>query len=183
MSEAVSPPAPDRTRRWLVAGVAAAAAAGGVGLAWWRNREDPSRNAAIERLWGLQFNTPQGSTLALASLKGWPLLLNFWATWCPPCVEEMPLLDRFYRQNHAKGWQVVGLAVDQPSAVRNWLQRTPVSFPIGMAGLDGTELSKSLGNLTGGLPFTVVLGADGGLRQRRMGRVTEADLQAWSAAA
>jgi hypothetical protein len=94
----------------------------------------------------------------------------------------MPLLDTFYRQNAPKGWQVLGLAVDQPTAVRTWLQRTPVAFPIGFAGLEGTDLARGLGNLTGGLPFTVVFGPDGRVRQRRMGRVTEADLKAWSAA-
>ena len=166
----------DRRRRVLVAGIAAAAAAAGAGFAWWQGRE-----GAADRLWTLSFQTPQGASLPLASLKGRPLLLNFWATWCPPCVEEMPLLDAFYRQNAAKGWQVLGLAVDQPSAVRAWLQRVPVTFPIGLAGLEGTELAKSLGNEEGGLPFSVVFGPAGEARERRMGRVRESDLQAWVA--
>ena len=94
----------------------------------------------------------------------------------------MPLLDAFYRQNAEKNWQVLGLAVDQPSAVRKFLGKLPLSFPVGLAGLDGTELAKSLGNLAGGLPFTVVLGADGQVRQRKMGRIDPADLKAWVAA-
>lgn len=183
MTEAVNQPGAPRStnRRWLMGAVAVAAAAAGGGVAWWRNRPAAADDAATNRLWELSFQTPQGASLALASLKGKPLLLNFWATWCPPCVEEMPLLDAFYRQNADKGWQVLGLAVDQPSAVRTWLQRTPVSFPIGFAGLEGTDLARGLGNLTGGLPFTVIFGPDGKVRQRRMGRVTEADLKAWSA--
>lgn len=183
MSEVLNEPGAPRSanRRWLMGAVAVAAAAAGGGVAWWRNRPAAADEAAARRLWELSFQTPQGTSLALASLKGKPLLLNFWATWCPPCVEEMPLLDAFYRQNRGKGWQVLGLAVDQPSAVRTWLQRTPVSFPIGFAGLEGTDLARGLGNLTGGLPFTVIFGPDGQVRQRRMGRVTEADLKAWSA--
>jgi thiol-disulfide isomerase/thioredoxin len=120
--------------------------------------------------------------LSMQALRGKPLLVNFWATWCPPCVDELPLIDRFYRDNSAKSWQVVGLAIDQPSAVRTFLQRTPVSFPVGLAGLDGTELARSLGNAAGGLPFTVVLGPDGDVRARRIGRVSPSDLAQWAGA-
>ncbi len=128
----------------------------------------------------MSFETPNGAPLALQALRGKPLVLNFWATWCPPCVEELPLLDGFYRQNAGKSWQVVGLAIDQPSSVRAFLQRTPVSFPIGLAGLGGTELSQALGNLSGGLPFTVVLAKNGDVLQRKMGRITAADLASWA---
>lgn len=176
--------APER-RRLLVGGVAAAAAIAGAGVAAWRLR--PAQPAAggdpADALWGLTVDTPQGGSLALASLRGQSLLVNFWATWCPPCVEEMPLLDRFFRQNSSSGWNVLGLAIDQPSSVRQFLARAPVSFPIGMAGLQGTELGKALGNATGGLPFTVVIGPDGLIRQRKMGQVTPADLDRWKTAA
>jgi thiol-disulfide isomerase/thioredoxin len=169
---------PQPRRRALMAGVAAAALAAGAGVAWWRLR--PREVDAADALWPLSFQTPQGTSLAMASLKGKPLLVNFWATWCPPCVEELPLLDRFYREQAAKGWQVVGLAIDQPSAVRRFLTATPVSFPIGLAGLNGTELTKTLGDDAGGLPFSVLVMPDGRLRERRMGRLSPADLKAWS---
>ena len=175
-----SGPAPAR-RKWIIGGVAATFAAFGGAMSWWRTRRPTDdKTGAVSQLWSLTFDTPQGSKLPMESFRGKPLLVNFWATWCPPCVEEMPLLDSFFREHAAKGWQVVGLAVDQPSAVRTFLQRTKVTFPIGMAGLEGTDLTRQLGNQSGGLPFTVVLGADGVVRQRRMGRVTEADLKAWS---
>ena len=174
-------------RRWLLGGVAALAAAGGATLAWRRQTPallvadgGPVSGAPAGGLWSLQLSTPQGSPLALATLRGRPLLVNFWATWCPPCVEELPLLSSFYQQHSAKGWQVLGIAVDQPDAVNRFLTRSPVSFAVAMAGMAGLELSKSLGNLSGGLPFTVVLSANGEVAHRKIGRVTEADLSAWA---
>ena len=175
----ISQEGPDPARRRLVyAGVAGLAALAGGGLAWWNSRLGLAPGSA-DSLWPLAFETPTGQVLQMQALRGRPLLLNFWATWCPPCVDELPLLDRFYRENVANRWQVVGLAIDQPSAVRTFLKQTPISFPVGMAGLEGTELGRSLGNLSGGLPFTVVMDANGSLRHRKMGRVTEAELHQW----
>jgi thiol-disulfide isomerase/thioredoxin len=115
----------------------------------------------------------------LADLKGQPLILNFWATWCAPCVKEMPLLDGFYREHRARGWQVVGLAVDSPTPVREFLGKLPVSFPIGLAGLNGVELSRSLGNPSGALPFSVLFDRGGRAVVRKLGLLKPADLADW----
>ncbi|MDA8444501.1 TlpA family protein disulfide reductase [Paracidovorax valerianellae] len=169
-------------RRWLYGGVAAAAALGGAGLAWWRFQPHAVMTGAEAALWAERFDAPAGGEpVAMERFRGKPLLVNFWATWCPPCVDELPLLNAFYRENAAKGWQVVGLAIDQPSSVRKFLDRLPLEFPVGLAGLSGTELGRSLGNLTGGLPFSVLLGADGTVLHRKMGQVTPQDLQQWVA--
>lgn len=173
--------APVSRRRALYAGVAAAAALGGAGLAWWRLQPHAVQVGAEQALWTQAFDTPEGAQLAMGAFAGKPLVLNFWATWCPPCVEELPLLNTFHRENKVKGWQVVGLAIDQPSSVRKFLARLPLDFPVGLAGLGGSELGRSLGNLTGGLPFTVVFGADGRVLHRKMGQVTSQDLRGWAA--
>jgi thiol-disulfide isomerase/thioredoxin len=177
-----SNPAPSPARRRLLplAAVAVGAAAAGAGYAWWKLQPHAVQAGAETLLWQRTFDTLGGASLAMASFKGKPLLINFWATWCPPCVEELPLLNGFYKQNASKGWQVLGLAIDQPSAVRNFLQKNPLNFPIALAGLEGTDLVKSLGNLAGGLPFTVLFGANGQLLHRKMGQVTAADLAQWA---
>jgi thiol-disulfide isomerase/thioredoxin len=168
-------------RRWLFASVAGAAAAAGVGLWWWQARPGDTAFTATNPFWDMVFPTPGGGTLAMRSLMGKPLLLNFWATWCPPCIEEMPLLDRFHAANRANGWQVLGMAVDQGAAVERFLARTPVGFAITLAGMSGVELSRSMGNPAGGLPFTVVFDGAGRIVQRKIGQVNAQDLQQWSA--
>lgn len=173
-------------RQVMLGGVAAAAALAGAGVAWWQLQphgqagDQAQADSSLASFWAQSFETPDGATMAMSSFQGRPLLLNFWATWCPPCVEELPLLDGFYRENKLKSWQVLGLAVDQPSAVRGWLQRKPLAFPVLMAGFGGTELSKSLGNLSGSLPFTAVFGASGQLLHRRSGKVSPEDLAQWA---
>lgn len=173
----------------MYGGVAAAAGLAGVGLALRRSpdiapdtstRPAASGSPAVSSFWALTLDSPDGQPVPMKSFAGKPLLVNFWATWCPPCVEELPLLDAFYQANKAKNWQVVGLAVDQPSAVRTWLQRSPLGFQVAMAGLSGTELSKTLGNVSGALPFTVVFGASGEVLQRKIGKVLPEDLVQWS---
>ena len=168
------------TRRgWLYGGVAAVAAVTGLGGAVWHRRANGGGERPDAAFWGQRFERPEGGELLFEQLRGKPLLINFWATWCPPCVEEMPMIDAFFRENAANGWQVVGLAIDQPSAVRKFLAKTPVSYPVGLAGLQGTEMVKNLGNTAGGLPFSIVLDADGAILARKMGKIEPNDLQAW----
>lgn len=162
-------------RRWMW-GVAGLAAAAGAGVSWWRWLPSAVSADALPDWWAARYETPNGQSLAMADFIGQPLLVNFWATWCPPCIEEMPLLDAFYRTHQAAGWRVLGLAVDQVDPVRAFLARTPMGFPIGMAGLSGVALSRTLGNATGGLPFTVVFSPKGEVVHRHIGKLSAADL-------
>lgn len=172
-----------RRRRLLYASVATAAGLAGAGLAWRRWSAQPESAGATAAFWASRFTSPEGVDMPMGVHKGRPLLVNFWATWCPPCVEELPLVDAFYRQKKVNGWQVLGIAVDKVDAVQAFLRRTPVSFPIAMAGLPGADLSRSLGNAAGGLPYTVVFGADGVLRHRKIGQLSPSDLSRWADAA
>lgn len=174
-----STPIRARRRRLLFALAATAAGLAGAGLAWWRHSPQAAAPGVEAELWGLSFDTPHGPRLALQSLRGRPLLINFWATWCPPCVEELPLLNAFYQENAAKGWQVLGLAVDKAEPVRAFLSRQPLAFPLALAGMEGLDLSRRLGNQVGGLPFSVLIGADGTILQRKIGKLDERDLALW----
>lgn len=120
--------------------------------------------------WNASFDTLDQSTYQPAQhLRGKPLLLNFWATWCAPCVKELPEINQFHDEFAAKGWQVLGLAVDAPTPVRGFLEKLPLKFPVALAGLTGTDLSKTLGNSKGGLPFTVAFGPQGEPIWRKLG--------------
>lgn len=170
-----------KRRTGLFAGVAVAAAAVGVGgAAWWRAHEQPTADGF--NLWSMRFDRPGGGApLALVDFRSRPLLLNFWATWCPPCVSELPLLDRFEQGQPPGGFRVAGLAIDNVEPVQKFLAQHPVRFDVGLAGSDGIALARALGNNTGALPFSVVFDRNGQLIDRRLGVVHEADLQHWHA--
>jgi thiol-disulfide isomerase/thioredoxin len=167
------------SRRSMVLGAGVGVAGAAAGAWFWRRRQ--VRDQATAELWNASFADPQGKAWAMAPLRGQPLVVNFWATWCAPCVKELPQFDRFHREYSQRGWRVVGLAIDSQPAVAQFLQRTPIGFPVGVAGMDGTELMLSLGNTHGVLPFTVVLDADGDVAKKRVGETSYDELVRWAA--
>lgn len=174
---------PPSRRRAVIWGVAAGlAGAAGLGLSL-RHAKDPALAVAdpVPGFWVQGWQSPQDARVTMSSFKGRPLLVNFWATWCPPCVDELPLLERFYKEQGEHGVQVLGLVIDRKEAVVPFLKKLPLSFPVAIAGLSGADLGRALGNLAGGLPFSVLVASDGSIAQRKMGRVTESDLAAWAA--
>lgn len=169
-------------RKLLLGGVGVAALGAGAAWRWWREQQGDIDAATVQAFWGLTLPTPGGAPLPLAPFRGRPLVVNFWATWCPPCVKEMPELDRFAREFGGRGWQVLGIAIDQPAAVQKFLQQTPVGFPVALTDTaTGLDWVRRLGNAAGGLPFTLLLGPDGSLMRRRLGPTTFDELAGWTA--
>jgi thiol-disulfide isomerase/thioredoxin len=115
-----------------------------------------------------------------ATWAGRPLLINVWASWCGPCIEEMPELQRFSDQQGASGVQVVGIALDDPNAVRAFLARVPVRYPILIDAPGPADAGVRLGNLKGVLPYSVLIGTDGRLLKQRIGPFSAGELNSFA---
>lgn len=160
-----------RRRNWLFAGVGAGFAALGAGLAWRRYTPGPGSEAAVELLMAQTLPDAQGQPFDFGALRGTPLVVNFWATWCAPCVEEMPELSDMHDQLSPKGVQVIGIGIDTPSNIAQFSKKLPVSYPLLVAGMNGTELARQFGNASGALPYTVLIDRNGRVAHRILGRV------------
>ena len=137
------------------------------------------KKAQTDSLWPLALQTPTGLPVELKTFQGKPLLINFWATWCSPCIEEMPLLNQFYlkhSEHGANSFQLLGIAADKAESVAKFLKITSVQFPIALAGFDGIALSRNLGNLAGGLPYSILIGGKGDILFAKEGQLTTNDL-------
>ncbi|GAB3729760.1 TlpA disulfide reductase family protein [Luteimonas pelagia] len=111
---------------------------------------------------------------------GRPVLVNVWASWCGPCIEEMPELQRFAGEQGANGVQVVGIALDEAGAVEDFLARVPVDYPILLDAPGPADAGVRLGNPKGVLPYSVLLGADGRLLKQRVGPFAHGEIDGWA---
>jgi thiol-disulfide isomerase/thioredoxin len=160
--------------------LAALAAAAGGGAAWWRARPiDDAAGWVPPDLWSQTFQTLDAGPLHMADWRGRPFLLNFWATWCGPCVTEMPLLDRFAKEQASSGWRVLALAIDNVESVRRFVAERSLGLPIALAGGEGIDLSRGLGNKLGALPFSVLYGSAGDPVAHQLGAVSPELLALW----
>lgn len=125
----------------------------------------------------------KGQTTALAAWRGKVVLLNFWATWCVPCRQEMPMLAKMQSKYAADGLQVVGIAMDQPQSTAAFLKTMPVDYPI-LIGIDADPVpTTTFGDTAGLLPYSVLIGRDGRILQTKLGVLDPATIQNWLDAA
>jgi thiol-disulfide isomerase/thioredoxin len=169
-------------RRALLWGGGALAGLVGAAVGWQRYALGPVLEPAERAFWQQNWPDLMGQPVALGQWRGQPLLVNFWATWCPPCVEELPLLDAAYAKANGH-WPMLAVAIDRASSVTSFLQRQPLRIPVVVAALGGTDTARDLGNRAGGLPFSVQFDAQGRVAHRKLGKLDEADLQRWNPSA
>jgi peroxiredoxin len=177
----VTKPDDDRAHRpsrraWLVGGIAAAALAVGAGTAWYRLQ--PHAVADGSAILGLVLPDVDGRQQAMAQWRGKVLVVNFWATWCAPCREEMPRFVAAQTRDAARGVQFVGIAVDDAAKVRSFAQELGLNYPSLIGGYGAIELSRTLGNELAALPFTVILGRDGKVALTHLGPLSADKLDA-----
>jgi thiol-disulfide isomerase/thioredoxin len=135
-------------------------------------------NAAVASLLSQSMPDAHGKPQELSQWKSRPLVVNFWATWCAPCVEEMPELSELQTELDAgKKVQIIGIGIDSPSNIAEFISKYKIAYPIYVGGLSGTELSRQLGNQAGGLPFTVLIDGDGKVRKSYLGRLKMDELR------
>ena len=124
------------------------------------------------------FPDTTGRVRRLSEWQGRPILCNFWATWCEPCREEMPLLDAAQARYGSNRLQIVGIAIDNDANVADFVSKNKFSFPLLVGEFAAVELMRELGNGEGALPFTVLVDASGRLRKRKLGAYSDQALRA-----
>lgn len=134
--------------------------------------------SATTHLYAQSLNDLAGKPQAMSQWKGKPLLVNFWATWCGPCVQEMPELSAIANQEAGKRFNVIGVGIDSPTAMSEFATKHNIKYPLLVGGISGTDLSRAFGNTNGGLPFTVLIGADGQVRKTYLGKLKFDELKA-----
>lgn len=128
-------------------------------------------DTAVGALMQVTLKDSSGRQRKMSEWQGKVLLVNFWATWCPPCVSEMPELVALQNDLGSKNLQVIGIGIDSPSNIREFAEKHQITYPLLLGGLEGSDLSRQFGNQSGGLPFTLLISADGSVRKTYMGRL------------
>ncbi len=163
----------------LTAAVGGLAAAAGYGVHFWRIGGIAARPAddAARAILESRLTTLDGVTTTLQGFRGRILVINYWATWCAPCREEIPVFVRLQQEFSGKGVQFIGIAVDQADKVLDFSREFSINYPLFIGGIDAVELSRKAGNRAGVLPYTLVLDRSGVIRANLVGELTEARMR------
>ena len=124
-----------------------------------------------------QFSDQHGVVRRISDWDGQLLVVNFWATWCAPCIEEIPFFVELQRQYQSEGVQFVGIAVDELENVQRFAEQVSINYPTASGNESAFDLLKAYGNVVGGLPYTVLVDRDGGIAVQHPGAITRTELE------
>lgn len=127
---------------------------------------------STEVLFNAKLPNENGVIQNLSQYQGKIIVLNFWATWCPPCREEMPELAALYKKYRAQNVVVIGIAAEELATMRQYAIDTPVGYPIVAGDMEAMGLASLLGNGQGALPYTVIINAEGRVASVYLGRIS-----------
>lgn len=132
---------------------------------------------ATAKFFDAKFTDVNGKIVDLSALRGKTVVVNFWSTWCPPCVEEMPMFNSVQSQWQDKNVIFVGIAADKADNVRQFLKKTAVDYRIVIGDQAGFDLSRELGNRYDALPFTLIINTHESIIERHFGAYNRTDLE------
>ena len=135
-------------------------------------------HSPVSALFAQSMNDTSGANHSLSRWQGRALVVNFWAPWCAPCVQEMPELDQLAIASAVNKINVIGIGIDSPANIAQFATRLKISYPLYVAGMSGTDLARQFGNTAGGLPYTVLIGADGQVKKTYLGKLNFDELKA-----
>jgi thiol-disulfide isomerase/thioredoxin len=153
--------------------LALAAVAAGFYFGTRQHAPDP----AVQQLLATRLPDLTGTEQPVSQWRGKTLVINFWAPWCGPCVEEMPALGALSHEFRSKNVQFVGIGIDSAQNMIAFEQKVKVDYPLLVAGYAGTDLARAFGNTAGALPFTVVIDGAGNVRTRKLGQISADELR------
>jgi thiol-disulfide isomerase/thioredoxin len=138
---------------------------------------ESSKSVSAEAVFQAEFTDLTGKTQPLAQWQGKVLIVNFWATWCPPCLAEIPVFIQLQKEYGAQGVQFVGIAIDQKSKVQSYADEAGMNYPVLQGDLDGIDLARRTGNAQGGLPYTVIIDRSGNIVTTQLGKLSHEKLE------
>ncbi len=140
-------------------------------------RSEHTQIPVTTELFATQLPDLSGQLHHLSEWRGKILILNFWATWCPPCLKEIPAFMQLQRDYAQQNVQFVGIALDEKTAVADYAAQVKINYPLLLAPDNGINIARQWGNIIESVPFTVVINPQGQIIHRQLGEITPAELR------
>jgi thiol-disulfide isomerase/thioredoxin len=138
---------------------------------------EPAKSSAVIELMAQSLPDANGKTQRLDQWQGKILVVNFWATWCAPCVKEMPELAALQTELAGKQIQFLGIGIDSATNISEFASKYKITYPLIVAGMGGAKLTRAFGNQAGGLPYTVIIGRQGEVHKTYLGQLNMEELR------